>query len=185
MNDLIFSPHDSKSLFGMNVKWNYNWLFKATSVDISFSPDHVFPLNDQQKRKELKLDLTDERNYRLRFFKSEEEKEPYFVLALTDDKSEVIALEKIMVKNSVLGKNSEQCRLTVIYESGYSRTEIHGTYYAASRRLKVLIDLHNSILERRAMSGYRYDKFMRKYFPAINGRSVFDRLMYKYFSFYG
>lgn len=184
MNDLTFIPHDSKSLFGMNVKWNYNWLFKATSVDISFSSDHIFPLNDQQKRKELKLDLTDECNYRLRSFKSKEGKEPYFVLAVTDDKSEVIALEKIMVKNSISGKNSEQYRITVIYESGYSRTTIHGTYYAANRQLKSLIDFHNTVLERRATPGYRYDQFMKKYFSIVNGRSVFDMLMYKYFSFY-
>lgn len=164
--ELSLTSYDSNSLLGVDVKWNLNIFSKIKNIELNFSPDHAFVLNDYFKRNKLVLDLADKHNYGLRKFNPHDKncKRPYFQFHVTDDKRFVVTIEKINVKNNILGKNTVYYRVGHVNMNGHIRVDVYPMASLAFHAFNNVIKNHNYFTKRYNSFSNKFDRFMRKYF---------------------
>lgn len=172
MNELSLVTHDAMSLLGIDVKWNTGLFGSTKSVELTFSPDHAFTLNDYFKRDSIVLDLSDKCSYELKKFTSVYfthtengySKELYFQCRVTNDGKTLVTLERILIKSSFLRKSTTGYRLGRVHMNGYVHYQIVLSAPSAERMFDNVVKVHNYAMNEYNSVSRTFDRFMRKYF---------------------
>ncbi len=165
MNELSLVTHDTMSLLGIDVKWNTS-LFRSTkSIELTFSPDHAFTLNNYFNKNSIILDLQNQHGYGLKkFFRGTEEKDAYFQCRVTNDGKTLVTLERILIKSSFLRKSTTGYRLGRVDMNGYVHYQIVLSASSAERLFDSVVKVHNYAMKEYNLISRIFDRFMRKYF---------------------
>jgi len=165
MKELSLVTHDALSLLGIDVKWNTG-LFRSTKgVELTFSPDHAFTLNNYFNSNSIFLDLQNKHGYGLKkFFRGTNEKDTYFQCRVTNDGKTLVTLERILIKSSFLRKSTTGYRLGRVDMNGYVHYQIVLSAPSAEKMFNNVVKVHNYAMKEYNSVSRIFDRFMRRYF---------------------